>query len=101
MSTELKPCPFCGGSAKPYTFGAVVGGKALHFFECGECRAGKSLGEYSEEEAAKAWNTRAPDPRVEELEEKLSAFRCRLTDMQEDSPQEVQELLAKNFFDLL
>jgi hypothetical protein len=56
--TELKPCPFCGGDARAM-------GKNSGFIYCaaecgGEVRAKEDgFNAYSDEAAARAWNTRA------------------------------------------
>lgn len=49
---ELKPCPFCGGEARPVRVGS---GRVA---KCRECGAGTS---FSAENPAEAWNRRAID----------------------------------------
>ena len=53
--SELKPCPFCGGSAK--LFGGYMSGETHSVF----CKNGHSFecGTMDEKEAIDAWNTRA------------------------------------------
>lgn len=68
---ELKPCPFCGGTAQVYTYveeQAIYDKHTLGFLDteertvygagCPEC--GCIVAEkYSEEQAVEAWNRRA------------------------------------------
>lgn len=61
--SELKKCPFCGGSDITYFFNITCG------FVCEDC--GVTFGGFKTyEEAIKAWNTRKPmDKIVERLEQ--------------------------------
>ena len=60
MSSELKPCPFCGGEAKLYdAYGPYI-------VECGNCRAANGRFPY-EKKAIEHWNTRH-DHREEVIE---------------------------------
>ena len=51
-TTELLPCPFCGGEARHYAPGPID-----HHIECVECYA--DIHRDTEAEAIAAWNTRA------------------------------------------
>lgn len=53
--SELLPCPFCGGEAKPYDYGVK------HIIECDDCKEyghGAYVVARTEAEAIAAWNTR-------------------------------------------
>ena len=58
MSSELRPCPFCGGE------GCVICGSSFEFgfpsyaVECEKCGT-VGIVKASEQEAIEAWNTRA------------------------------------------
>lgn len=56
MSEELKPCPFCGG--KPSFRESYNGGDVEWYVSCCTVR---TLTYYERNEAATAWNARAPD----------------------------------------
>lgn len=61
MSTELKPCPFCGNNAKPRRFrSGILKYKAVHYVECAVCRIRTSV-ELDIDTAIEAWNRRADD----------------------------------------
>jgi hypothetical protein len=78
MTTELKPCPFCGGDA-------VYDRRGSHrqstIVECTECTARLESNDYLFPE--RGWNTRADLPddksaaRIAELEAHLSAIIAR------------------------
>ena len=79
MADTLKPCPFCGGAAKPIP----PTPRAYAFVECVGCRVATS-GFATTKGAEDAWNDRAPDPeraalaeRVRDLELTLG-YACRL-----------------------
>ena len=64
--TELKPCPFCGGT--PYMAQNYLGQKHVRCPECGACVWGRDTDDWSigkmgekqaEKSAAEAWNRRA------------------------------------------
>ena len=63
--SELKPCPFCGGKARPFELTWHAGQFGAHMFEkpywqviCGECKA--AIGDFnSKAEAIATWNARA------------------------------------------
>lgn len=80
MSSELKPCPFCGGEAsinddptgnggKPITRGNIGLGR-LWSVECDECGADAGYWQ-SEEIAVLKWNTRTPPSDWREARELL------------------------------
>lgn len=85
-NTELLPCPFCGGHARPMTCEIGVRGTMGHnkwvTITCSMCeinnggKGGFMRPRYdTEQDAAKAWNTRAdkaaPVERIEGLAEGL------------------------------
>jgi len=82
MADELKPCPFCGGTAERYGRGCY---DTMDGVECtGEdCHAG--LEDWSREDADAAWNTRPIEAsllaRAEAAEAKLEKVKamCELT----------------------
>ena len=58
MTEKLKPCPFCGGEAKPVFRGSC------NYVVCSneeECRCGMTCPVTTPEEAARIWNRRAVD----------------------------------------
>ncbi len=62
---ELKPCPFCGGAARTYTYNSTNKGKEqkLWLCQCVKCRVNYPSLIVSckhESEAVEAWNRRAP-----------------------------------------
>ena len=68
---ELKPCPFCGSKSLPITasFGEW-------WVICNGCRAGTDMCS-SREEVFYRWNTRTPDPMLEEFAGALEEIaRC-------------------------
>ena len=74
MGEELKPCPFCGGSADVGEQFDPDG--AYYFVNCTECMASTDvlLGQqsgYTEAEAIAAWNRRAPDAALIEAGDRL------------------------------
>ena len=59
MSTELKPCPFCGGKARLHEIASTYH-VLWRYVMCDNCLT--SNDNYStEEEAIAAWNRRVPD----------------------------------------
>ena len=61
MTSELKPCPFCGGKAVRMSFMDMVQAphiKATRFIGCKNC-AVVSFTDVTAEEVVEAWNTRA------------------------------------------
>ncbi len=67
MPNELKPCPFCGGTAKFISFSEIRSYRPACLVKCDDC--GASVREFVSEdntfsykdEAANAWNRRAND----------------------------------------
>ena len=65
MSTELKPCPFCGGTPAYYTpeemldYDMRFNGVTCYYIACGAC--GASIGEKHEADAVAAWNRRVDE----------------------------------------
>lgn len=60
---KLKPCPFCGGEARAYTYRSMDRGKerSLWLCQCVECRVNYPPLRVScehEREAIEAWNRR-------------------------------------------
>lgn len=69
-TTKLKPCPFCGGEAYTYTAYNVSKGVRREYWlaHCKECGLNYPQHKkycFSEEQAIKAWNTRAGEPKDE------------------------------------
>lgn len=82
MQQELKNCPFCGGHARPMTCEVGVKGTMGHnrwtTITCSMCeinnggKGGFMRPRYdTEQEAATAWNTRAPLPMIDGLEDSI------------------------------
>jgi Lar family restriction alleviation protein len=82
-STDLLPCPFCGGAA------LLIEGHREHWrAQCSKC--GANIGEFfanrsrqeDQQLATEAWNTRTPDYRNEaaRLREALEKVRATLLD---------------------
>lgn len=69
---ELKPCPFCGSKNL-----AVTASFGAWWVTCTECHASTGR-DISREKAFYRWNTRAPDPMLEELARVLGdlLFEC-------------------------
>ena len=69
MSEELKPCPFCGGSATAEQYDGVTGAQWCANCDDPDCVGGAMpLVRYAREiEAITAWNTRADSDRIEAL----------------------------------
>lgn len=66
MTEQLKPCPFCGGTAN------IAKGQIEFWAYCPHCGAQTELYE-TEQEVAKAWNARP-------IENELEAENARLHD---------------------
>ena len=65
--SELKPCPFCGGTNIQHRH---QGGGLDHTIRCRDC--GCKTGHHeSKEDNVASWNRRAPDPEKQELVEAL------------------------------
>jgi hypothetical protein len=78
MSTELKPCPHCGGTASAYPRTCEKDtpydplDTAFPIVRCGLCFASSPGKNWSGERTAiDAWNTRTPDPMLEVMAEAL------------------------------
>ena len=56
MSDELKPCPFCGASAK-ICVPIAIAGDETYYVNCTQCRA-FVYSNSSEEDAISEWNRR-------------------------------------------
>lgn len=55
MMSRLKPCPFCGGEARPTSW--LHSESETYVIQCDNCHL--DMGEFdTEEEAAEAWNRR-------------------------------------------
>ena len=67
MSDDLKPCPFCGEAQPPHDDTSWV-----RCLGCGAETGWRPTGD----EAIAAWNTRAPDPSIEDLTDQLEAARA-------------------------
>lgn len=74
MKQELLPCPFCG--ITPKTLATHDDG--CHALCCGDCDVNPSCSHETMEAAVKAWNTRAPDARVQLLAKALHQARAEL-----------------------
>ena len=73
MMDDLKPCPFCGSDPMPEFYSSEGGtGYAIHC-QAEACPAWPSTHGENEDEAITAWNARAPDPRLAEVEADLEA----------------------------
>lgn len=68
MTTELKPCPFCGGEAS--TWAQVTLHPPGFEIECDSCGASTSA-DPIEDKAREAWSTRTADKEIERLREAL------------------------------
>jgi len=70
QTTELRECPFCGGPAEIKRAGTH---RQSMVFGCTECHAELEFGDVVGLTAPEryAWNTRATDARIEELEREL------------------------------
>lgn len=67
---ELRPCPFCGGAASVITDHET----ATAYVMCETCDACGGRRE-TPANAIAAWNTRAPDPRIAELEAEVARLK--------------------------
>ena len=73
---DLKPCPFCGSDPMPEFYSSEDGsGYAIHC-QAEACPAWPSVHGENEEEAIAAWNARAPDPRLAEVEAERDGLRA-------------------------
>lgn len=89
LKERLLPCPFCGGDASAdgrqqfhpplddTTWGDGAPITEAFFCNCVKCGASNKccgIGHRTKSCAINAWNTRAPDPRITELEGRLAAM---------------------------
>ncbi len=83
---DLKPCPFCAGTARHEQFPTRPGEPECHHVRClrGSCRGYSSYSYPSHEDAVKGWNTRAESTRITHLETELALHDC--------NPQETGDL---------
>ena len=57
---ELKPCPFCGGEARPVLYHNFAGTYIRHYVRCQQCLA--TTDKYEKRDIAiEAWNRREED----------------------------------------
>ena len=56
---KLKPCPFCGGKAIMETFATAREREARFRVKCSVCWCETNWDNFSQDEAAEAWNRRA------------------------------------------
>ena len=73
MNDTLKKCPFCGGEAEFNDFYGKYGVSC----ENSECNIVCSV-ESTQEQAIKAWNTRAPEPNEGEIRNILEKYENRI-----------------------
>jgi len=66
--SDIKTCPFCGEKLHEEGFG--------WFHADGDCFM-STMGSFGVDELS-AWNTRAPDPRIAELEAEVEGLKHRL-----------------------
>lgn len=79
---DLKTCPFCGGSNIHEIYNAI---KYIKYFLCVDCNAtGPTSGKPNTQEAIAAWNTRAENKRIEELEDALTSIIGQTDDCEAD-----------------
>lgn len=93
--TKLEPCPFCGGEIpealviEGSTFrwrrvaGCCVDGPEVRHDTMADDQEAAELG--SKQRAIQAWNSRAPDPRIAELEAEVAGLREALLWVQRQS----------------
>ena len=80
MSETLKPCPFCGGEAKPYKY------FRKYLIECEDCKEyghGAYVAASTEAEAIEAWNSRA-ERTCENAAKSWGEFECSVCGMYAD-----------------
>lgn len=85
---ELKPCPFCGSDAG---INEYPSSGTYYAIECKKCCATSGLSYAAGRKGAiDRWNTRAPDPRTEEL---LSALEKIATGKIKGEPRNYRDAL--------
>lgn len=75
---DLKPCPFCGSDPVPEFYSSEDGSGYATHCQAEACPAWPSVHGVDENEAITAWNTRAPDPRLAEVEAERDGLRAAL-----------------------
>jgi Lar family restriction alleviation protein len=93
---NLKPCPFCGAKENLLD---LDHSRFNRFFVCTTCGARGPLSAWHDpDHAAKLWNRRAVDDRIEKLEAEVTRWRDRYADVMAKLAQ-ADELLerAMNF----
>ena len=58
MAEKLKPCPFCGGKARPFSY---CDGIKFYGVQCTKCLKANVDRCFTEKEARNAWNRRVND----------------------------------------
>ena len=56
---ELKPCPFCGGEARPESY--LADGTRYFYVQCSKCWVEQDERCLREQASFEAWNKRFPD----------------------------------------
>lgn len=79
-TTELLPCPFCGGEAELYS--TVPTHDGFWSCICRDCGASTSFG--SEAEAITAWNTRAEDAASTEMAQRIQSLELECAKLQDE-----------------
>lgn len=92
MTSELKPCPFCGGTKVVVDY--VRDGKQAHCHNCGASAPPKFHGPAdqpsAEERAITAWNTRQSTNTIETQAKVIEKF----SDKMHDQAKQIEELVG-------
>lgn len=99
-TTELKPCPFCGGEGDLYNANVRKpdhdGTKQCNWVvDCSVCNFGNEF-ENSSEAAAKAWNTRPTEDALREENANLLSANRNTKDWYDDLKCEYDKLKEEN-----